>query len=416
MIVPVHRDRKSCMSAHLFVRLLLPIGLAFGTASLSYAESGVEIPTRADAARVNDNTIGVVFTHEELFHQLVHNLEAELEQESNLRIVPIMGKNHVQSVFDLLYLKGIDLALLRADALEYVRRNADMDSVLRVTRNIAKISDEKLIVVASTDYDSIEDLDGQVVGFGIHGSGEFVTGSLAFDIMGIESIPIEVDEVTAIERVKSGELAAIVYLLRAPDAIQTGTDLEASKAMAALKADEEVHVLPLPESEAMSAIYRPTTLTNDDLPLIPAGESIASYSVDVILAAYNFRDANIRSQKQERFVNAFVDGLDGLQSDVYQPVWKRVELGLQTPNVASSSLVTAIVAEREARQVELEEATRVAKAQAEAEIKAQKIEELTQKREELTSRLGKELSDADTAELEKMLEKLDSFLDSTTSE
>ena len=28
------------------------------------------IPDREEAARVNENTVGIVFTHEELFHQL----------------------------------------------------------------------------------------------------------------------------------------------------------------------------------------------------------------------------------------------------------------------------------------------------------------------------------------------------------
>jgi len=146
---------------------------------------------------------------------------------------------------------------------------------------------------------------------------------------------------------KTGDLAAMVYLLREPDAVQTGNDLEAANAVKRITQGENLHLLELPVSDELSGIYKPSTLTSSDLPgLINDGESISTYSVDAILAAYAWEADHPRYQRSARFVNALVDGLADLSSDAYQPTWKRVELGRPTPNVEQSSILIRAIAER----------------------------------------------------------------------
>ncbi|MFK8081577.1 MAG: TAXI family TRAP transporter solute-binding subunit [Granulosicoccus sp.] len=380
--------------------------------STAAADSAIVIPTRQEAQKVNENKIGVVFTHEELFHQLVHNMESELEHDSGLRIVPIMGKNHVQSVYDLLYLKGVDLALVRADAIEYVKRKGNYPGIQRVINNVAKVSEEKIVVIARKEYETLEDLDDQVVAFGLPGSGEYVTSTIAFESLGIEPDSIEVDNTTAIEKMKSGELAAMVYLLREPDAVQTGGDLRAANAVKNLDLGEDLHLLEIPEADALTEIYTPATLDSSDLPgLIEDGTSIATYSVDAILAVYRWVPPNFRYDQTSRFVNALVNGLDGLASDVYQPAWKRVDLEDETPNITSSPMLRDALGSRQEELARLEEAKRLSREQAAAEEEAAKVAQLVSKRNELTARIGDELNDADADELERMLDELNAFLE-----
>ena len=376
-----------------------------------HADSSITIPTADEAQRVNENKVGVVFTHEELYHQLVHNMEDELESKSGLRIVPIMGKNHVQSVYDLLHLKGVDLALVRADAIEYVSRIGEYPAVKRVINSVAKVSEEKIIVIARKDYETMSDLDGQVVGFGVPGSGEFVTGTVAFSVLGIAPNAIEVNNSTAIEKMKTGELAAMVYLLRAPDAIQTGNDLNAANAVKNLELGDDLHIMEIPENAELSEIYSPSTLTSADLPgLIDDGSTIPTYAVDAILAVYRWAPPNFRLEQSQRFINAFVEGLDGLQRDEYQPVWKRVNFLQETPNIIASPLVQVAVDAIESDKARLMEEKRLAEEQEVLAEREAKIEALLKKTENLTARLGDELNQADADELEKMLNELDSFL------
>lgn len=390
--------------------LIVTAGFSFLMNAVN-ADSGISIPTQEEAASVNENTIGVVFTHEELFHQLVHNMEDELEPSTGLRIVPIMGKNHVQSIYDLLYLKGVDLALVRADAIEYVRTEGGVPQVLRSIKNIAKVSDEKIVIIANKQIGSVDELEGQTVSRGLDGSGEYVTGTIAFSTLGIQPDFVEMNNTEAIEKLRSGELAAMVYLLRASDAIQIGADLIAANAVKTLKLGNELHLLEIPENDVLSTIYNPSTLTIQDLPeLIPTGVSISTFSVDAIIAAYNWRDTNPRYQRSSRFINGFVDGLDGLKSAIYQPVWTRVDLGVEVPNVDQLPLVQDVIQERAARQVRLAELKRIAKEQEEAEAQAAKIAELMQKRDEISERLGQVLNEADTGELEQILWRLNTIL------
>lgn len=315
--------------------------------STAFADADIVIPTIQEARKVNDNTIGVVFTHEELFHQLVHNMEDALEQTSGLRIVPIMGKNHVQSIYDLLYLKGIDLALVRADAIEYVRTEGNYDRIQQLIKSIAKVSEEKIVIIARKDYKTVYDLDGKVVSQGVRGSGEHVTSTIAFRALGVEPKFLDADNKSAIEKMKAGELAAMVYLLREPDAVQTGKDLEAANAVKNLILGEELHLLELPEIDALSRVYNPSTLSASDLPnLISNGDFVATYSVDAIIAAYGWGADHPRHQRSARFVNALVDGIVDLKSGAYQPTWKRMELGRSTPNVDQSTILLQVIKER----------------------------------------------------------------------
>jgi len=391
------------------------IGLLYA-ASVS-ADSSIAIPTLEDAANVNKNSVGIVFTHEELYHQAVHNMEAELEPDSGLRIVPIMGKNHVQSIYDLLYLKGVDFALVRADAVEYVKRYGNFPSVQNVVRNFTKISDEKIVIIANKDIESVEDLNGKTISLGPAGSGEFVTGTILLDSLGIEAKAIEMENSAAAKQMKSGKLAAMVYLLRTPDAVQSAADLDASKRIRNLKSIDKVHVLSVPESEELEAIYESEKLRNSDLPgLIKKGDSVDSYSVDAILAAYNWNSDNPRYGRVLRFVDAFVAGLDGLKSDAYEPVWKRVSLDSETLNVSRLGLVSRVVArqKREEEEARLAEEQRIAD-ELEAE-KAAKVEAVTEQRDEISKLLGEKLSTADSAELELLLDELSSFLDKLDTE
>ncbi len=333
-------QRSRALSTLALVGLLI-------TGSAVFADADIVIPTIQEAQQVNDDTIGVVFTHEELFHQLVHNMEDALEHSSGLRIVPIMGKNHVQSIYDLLYLKGIDLALVRADAIEYVRTEGNYDRIQRLIKSVAKVSEEKIVIIARKDYKTVYDLEDQVVAQGVRGSGEHVTSTIAFRALGVEPKFLDADNKTAIEKMKAGELAAMVYLLREPDAVQTGKDQQAADAVKNLIPGEELHLLELPENDALTRVYNPSTLSSDDLPnLIGDGDSVATYSVDAIIAAYGWGADHPRHQRSARFVNALVDGIGELKSDAYQPTWKRVELGRPTPNIDQSTILLQAIKER----------------------------------------------------------------------
>src|SRR3546814_5601568 len=66
-------------------------------------------------------------------------------------------------------------------------------------------------VLARPDIKRIEDLAGQKVNFDGEGSGTHMTASLIFDRLGIAVEPTTHDQALALEKLRAGEIAALVY-------------------------------------------------------------------------------------------------------------------------------------------------------------------------------------------------------------
>jgi len=118
------------------------------------------------------------------------------------------------------------------------------------------------------------------VAFGPRDSGEAVTGRIIFDILDVEVDPVYESPVTSIEKLKSGEIAGILYLLRDPLAALSNADAYAAKLVRDLNSELNVKVLQFPEHEELERIYRYSVLDKEDLPgLVEEGENIATHSV-----------------------------------------------------------------------------------------------------------------------------------------
>jgi len=114
-------DMRFCarMGLRLFVCL---ISFAGFFSPLAIAQGTSSVKTLSEASRVNETTVGVIYSREALYAKLVEDMERGLEPDNNLRIIPLVGKNQVQNIYDLLYLNGADLAIIRSDSVEYIHR------------------------------------------------------------------------------------------------------------------------------------------------------------------------------------------------------------------------------------------------------------------------------------------------------
>jgi TRAP-type uncharacterized transport system substrate-binding protein len=81
----------------------------FGSASTTKA-------LNANTVTLLTGTIGGTYA------QFGADLASVLDDGGNLRVLPIIGRGSVQSVADVLFLKGVDLGIVRADTLDYLER------------------------------------------------------------------------------------------------------------------------------------------------------------------------------------------------------------------------------------------------------------------------------------------------------
>ena len=80
--------------------------------------------------------------------QIGADLESVLDDGENLRILSIVGRGSVQSVADILYLKGVDLGIVRSDTLDYLEKKGFANNIKGQFTYITKLYNEEVHVVA----------------------------------------------------------------------------------------------------------------------------------------------------------------------------------------------------------------------------------------------------------------------------
>ena len=266
--------------------------------------------------RLNANTITVMTgTIGGTYVQFGADLASVLDEGDQIRVLPIVGRGSVQSIADILFLKGVDLGIMRADTLDYLERKGYTGNIRGQFAYITKLYNEEMHVVAKTSIKSLGDLNGKRVAVDLPNGGTFVTAITIFERLGIKPVYAFIEQRVAYEKLKSGELDAVVAVQGSP-----------SRAVGQVKGDN-LHLVPIPYSEPLQSDYLPSELKAEDYPsLIPPGGRVDTVAVPAILAAYNWSPKNERYGKVEHFVKIFFDRLKSLQQPPFHPKWREVVL------------------------------------------------------------------------------------------
>ena len=171
----------------------------------------------ADLSKANAGTVGIISGGVDgTYVRIAADLAAVLDDGQTLRVLPVLGKGSLQNVADILYLRGIDIGIVQSDVLTYVKQQHLYPGVEQSLQYIAKLYDEEVHVLARKEIARVEDLAGQPVNVDVAGSGTAMTASLIFDALGIAVQTRNFDQPSALERLKQGELAAIVFVSGQP--------------------------------------------------------------------------------------------------------------------------------------------------------------------------------------------------------
>lgn len=254
--------------------------------------------------------------------QLGSDLAILLDDGYVLRVLPIVGKGDVRSFEDLLLLKGVDIAIVQADVLDFYQRSQvfpGIDLSERV-QYITRMADEEVHVLSRDTIASVDDLAGRKVNFGPSRSGTFMTASVVFDALGVEVETTSEDQQVALDQLKRGEIDAMVIVSGAP----TGEIKEQG-------AESGLHLLPV-DPVRVGGSYLAAELSDQDYPtMIAAGSSVPTVSVPSVMAVYNWNDGHPRRQKVTKFVELFFANFAALQEEPFHKKWRKVDLGAEVP-------------------------------------------------------------------------------------
>lgn len=249
------------------------------------------------------------------------DLAAVLDDGADLRILPVMGKGSVQNLTDILYLKGIDVGIMQLDVLNHLREAKAHRGLERRIRYITKLYNEEFHLLVGDGISSIADLNGRKVNFGIPGSGAAITAAEVFETLNIKPEPVSIDEAMALEKVKAGEIAGMVYVAGKPAPLFQN-----------LAASEGVRLLPIPYTPELLETYVPARLTNDDYPrLVVAEEDVSTLTVEVAMVVFNWKTDTERYRNVSRFVDAFFGHFAEFKRPPRHAKWNEVSLTAKIP-------------------------------------------------------------------------------------
>jgi TRAP-type uncharacterized transport system substrate-binding protein len=239
----------------------------------------------------------------------------------DMQVLPIVTRGPTENVNDLLYLKGVDVAIINSDALEEYK--SQVPQIQERITYLLNLFPSELHVFVRPEIKALADLTGKKVNFNTQGTAAAYSGPLIFSRLGIDVEKMFIPHPVALEQMKRGEISAVVFITSKPvDAFVKG------------KWDEGFKFLPVEYGSKLQDYYIPSSLEPADYPnLIAKDQHIATIAVPTILAAYNWPHRSPRYLRVERFVNELFGGMDKLRSPGFDAKWKDMNLKTQAPGL-----------------------------------------------------------------------------------
>jgi TRAP-type uncharacterized transport system substrate-binding protein len=244
-----------------------------------------------------------------------------LDDGDNLRVIPMVTYGAASNLEDLLFVRGVDVAITQSDVFEYLKTQRKIANLEGRVHYILRLPISEMHLIAGEDIRTIEDLRGKKVNFGPAGSASSLTGTIVFQRFGVKVEPTLYDNSTAMQKLESGEIAALIRVVGKP-----------VDALTKIPASAGLHLVPLPYSKNLADFYTLGEFTSEDYPgLVPDGETVDTIAVPSVLAVYNWPKNSDRYRRLARFVEALYSKWDKFQEPPRHPKWKDVNLAATVP-------------------------------------------------------------------------------------
>ncbi len=300
--------------------LWVGIATVFGQAIPKSLQEGG--PEEMLKQRENNWTVGVAGgLMDGTYLRWADELGKVLDDGDQLRVLPIITRGAASNLDDLLYLRGVDVALTQSDVFEYFRTERKTPHLEDRIRYIIRLPVAEFHVLVRPDIKTLEDLRGQKVVFGPPGTSATLTGPIVFQRLKLPVEPVFIEFTTGYKMILSGEVAGLLGSVSKP------VDFWLK-----IPPNTGLHLLPVPYSKAFADLYAVGEFTNSDYPnLIPPGERIDTIAVPSVLAVYNWPKNSDRYRRVERFVQYLFNRWDKLTQPPFHPRWRDVNLAATVP-------------------------------------------------------------------------------------
>ena len=253
--------------------------------------------------------------------RIAEDLANVIDDGATRRVLPVVGKGALQNLTDLKLLRGIDMAILQVDVLDYARQQNLLPGLEYWATYITKLYNEEFHLLARQDIKSVSDLANQKVNVDLRGAGTAITAARLFDLLKIPVTTINDDQEVALDKLRKGEIAALAFVAGKPAPIFRD-----------LNANDGLHFLAIPLNPTVTATYVPTRLTAADYPgFVPQDQTVDTVAVGAVLLAANLQVGSERYRNLVNFVDAFFTGFQSLLDPGHHPKWREVNITAELP-------------------------------------------------------------------------------------
>src|SRR5882672_7445579 len=305
-------------------RIGLPMLAAFMALAFGAADAQDQRPLNygAQQDKVNAWTVGLAAgLIEGAPLRLASEMARVVDDGANLHVLPIVTRGATENLNSLLYLRGVDMAIINSDALEEYK--IQLPEIQRRIAYLLNLFPSELHVFVRPEIESLQDLAGKKVNFNTQGTAAAYSGPLIFSRLGINAEKTFIPHQVALEQMRKGEMAAVVFITSKPvDAFVRG------------RWEPGFKFLPVNYESKFEDYYLPAVLEGSEYPnLIKQGERVSTIAVPTVLVAFNWPKASNRYQRVARFVDYLFSRIDRLQEQGFDPKWKSINLAATVPGI-----------------------------------------------------------------------------------
>jgi TRAP-type uncharacterized transport system substrate-binding protein len=272
-------------------------------------------------AKVNQETLVIAAGRPGTSYMgMAGELAAAVGAGGSVRLLPVAAEGGLANLKDLLFLRGVDLAIVPANVLAHARTtNAFGRTLAHKAGYLTALYSEGVHVVAGRAIAAVGDLRGKRIAIPAGDGAVQFTASDILKRLGllVESVPMAPAD--ALEAVRSGKLAAVL-LVGAKPMVQ----------VSALPKDGILRLLSLPIQALAGEGYAPAVLLPEDYPaLIPPGTIVETVAVGAVLMGN--RSGDDAGRRVARHTPALLAAIGTLAASERHPSWHDVNLGAVLP-------------------------------------------------------------------------------------
>lgn len=254
--------------------------------------------------------------------RLAAEMARVVDDGANLHVLPIVTRGPTENLNSLLYLRGVDLAIISSDSLEEYK--IQFPELRRHVTYLLNLFPSELHIFVRPEIQNLQDLAGKKVNFNTLGTAAAYSGPLIFSRLGIDIEKTFIPHPVALQQMRKGDMAAVVFITSKPvDAFLRG------------QWEPGFKFLPVTYDSKFEDYYLPAALEAAEYPaLIKPGERVSTIAVPTVLVSYNWPAGSNRYQRVTRFTDYLFSRVDKLQAPGFDLKWKTINLAATVPGLS----------------------------------------------------------------------------------